>query len=1255
MDQVNNIKIGTLNVRNGLNSRRMVALAKEQNYDIVTLTDVNSSRHRNIQNTIAFHHPEKYSTVIIIINTNIKATMISTTEHIVIVKLTDLNMNIVGYYCRPEYTNLDNITNTLNHLETQIKTLRGDTIFLGDLNGHHDSLGDQTDQRGQRFFDLINIEGYQLLNNDYTYQNDLGRTSSIDWCFTNMHNTEWSIDESFDKLSDHRMCQILLNNLHVRRSQLNYIISTRRFLRKITQISSIQNIHQWHEHLTQALQYAKTIKEAHERTNFWDTELEKERQELKNLLKLQRWQKYVATPEYIEQLNATIRVKTKIHKSNVAHKKQKHLIKELKSADANDFFKKYHKPSKLADRHYVDHLVVDGQTIHDPHIILNTIMDQFCGSQTPPDLAYLQYSSSQPRSPTFSDPEIQHVIRNFKLGKAPGEDRLMVELIKLWYNQDANYLHALFRYWFDNEIFPEQFKCSLIVPCVKNNSKPLTPQNLRPIGMLSHLSKMYEKLLSRRLISLAMRTNYFGIEQQGFLPARSTTSALIAIEKQRKKNRKANPVQNEIIASLDISRAFDSLKHEAIIRALIELKAPANIVEIMKKYFTSRTAKVTLGDHQVTRTMNQGIIQGGAISAFLWSLTFELALRKIRQHINRIKDAQILMSVYADDITLIVSSPGGYARPIVRLQQIYQTAVIALNDLGLTLSPEKTQLLLTHQNVTNMKIILGNTEVQFKPTIRVLGVHFSHDNSFTKHVKIKIQEARAKYAKTASFMRNKEGLRKRVRENIIQSIIYPTITYASAAWFNPKDQMIWNQIRSYFRQLAIIITRSYQTISHMSSMMLIRILPLHYYMWFLHLYHRKLNKGKNKHGIPFETKCDINNWDPPESTFQLAIEEYIKNQDQMQLVNETVHLFTDGSKLTAEQQENVGCALMVHKYGELIDQKKFKLPSYATVFQAELLAINQALQWIENNNHSSYAILSDSLSALQAITSPYPSRIAALDTRNKLINLLRNNINISLYWCKAHCDIDNNNKVDLLAKQASIDGTQTAVNIPISLIRRNILNKIKNKINNEYITSQWGRTFKQFVPNYNHPLRPKLIINAFTTLIYTGHLPTASYLHERKKRNSPLCQCGEVQTVKHILTTCTHFATENQYAASKFHMLPEWSSNNWDTITSAKHFTYFIAYRAKSIIAQLNEMNQEQPTAPQETTQEPTVQTPQINIIDEHIEPAEENLISNTFFDEDEDENEPPNKRSRVIQPERITHELDDSQQSSNPKRLRHD
>ena len=125
-------------------------------------------------------------------------------------------------------------------------------------------------------------------------------------------------------------------------------------------------------------------------------------------------------------------------------------------------------------------------------------------------------------------------------------------------------------------------------------------------------------------------------------------------------------------------------------------------------------------------------------------------------------------------------------------------------------------------------------------------------------------------------------------------------------------------------------------------------------------------------------------------------------------------IYTDGSK----SDSGTGSAFVVYNDSAQIEIKKFSLSSNCSAFQAEMLAIQKATEYIHAVHDlidtSHIRIITDNQSAITALCNPCSKKSLVIQTR---LNIITSPIQIRLEWVKAHHLDAFNNEVDLLAKQ----------------------------------------------------------------------------------------------------------------------------------------------------------------------------------------------------------------------------------------------
>ena len=120
--------------------------------------------------------------------------------------------------------------------------------------------------------------------------------------------------------------------------------------------------------------------------------------------------------------------------------------------------------------------------------------------------------------------EIYDALINLEVTKAKGPDKISNALLRNLSYSIPKSLHLLFNLIANKCVFPTKWKISKIVPFINDGGKQLA-SNLRPISLLSTVSKRLEKLIYNKLVPTV--TNTLSNTQNGFRRKRSTITNLI--------------------------------------------------------------------------------------------------------------------------------------------------------------------------------------------------------------------------------------------------------------------------------------------------------------------------------------------------------------------------------------------------------------------------------------------------------------------------------------------------------------------------------------------------------------------------------------------------------------------------------------------------------------------------------------------------------------------------------------------------------
>ena len=320
---------------------------------------------------------------------------------------------------------------------------------------------------------------------------------------------------------------------------------------------------------------------------------------------------------------------------------------------------------------------------------------------------------------TLAMNEVSKSLKSMKHGSAPGSDGLPVEFYKMFWMFLKEPLMECYKFSFERHILSPSERIGVIALFHKGSE--LAADNLnnwRPISLTNVDYKILAKVMSLRLNIVIDKL--IGLQQVGFMKGRNISLIHRQIDDLLNIQRRNNAAG--ILLAIDFKQAFDAINIECILNSLKIFGFGDNFIKWIAILNTSRESCVKNGGHiSDTFPMSNGVRQGCPISPQLFILAVELLAQKIIQD-PAIKglnphhsDKPKKIEQYADDTSLYLKDIVDLKRALAHLREFS-----IFSDLHLNL--DKCFALSTNGD----PIDLGDIPIQFKNTIKILGVYFSH-------------------------------------------------------------------------------------------------------------------------------------------------------------------------------------------------------------------------------------------------------------------------------------------------------------------------------------------------------------------------------------------------------------------------------------------------------------------------------------------------------------------------------------------------
>ena len=502
----------------------------------------------------------------------------------------------------------------------------------------------------------------------------------------------------------------------------------------------------------------------------------------------------------------------------------------------------------------------DGSVIYSPVEKANLLADSFNSKQNRDDIELPLTCHPMPcfTSFAFRSSEIQNLLSDLDEYGGTDPNGFFPLLFKKLSVQLAPKLGVIFRVLIRRETFSECWRFGNVSPFSKGSSPSASPNDYRPISITPVLSKVFERLLAKRLSSYLRP--FLPETQFGFKKGLGTSDALLMLVHEMQS---ALDRSHECrLVSLDFSAAFDSVSHKGLIFKLQSVGVGGKVLNILSDFLTNRQQRVHVdGSFSTYSRVYSGVPQGSVLGPLLFILYTCDMWSSITNK----------MLAYADDTSLYAEIPSPAMRRAVAdsLTEDLKKIQSWCSQWGMKLNPSKSKDLIVSRSRTNLpehpNLFINGVVISTVDQLKLLGVTLDCKLTFELQLRIMSRTISSKLGilrKCKKVFETDDILR-----NCFFSFILPHFEYCSAVWLSAADSHLKLLDRS-FNSVKFLLTDLDLDIGHRRDIGALSILykivndsshPLHKFLPNFHQPARATRMAVAQNSMAFEVgRCATN-------------------------------------------------------------------------------------------------------------------------------------------------------------------------------------------------------------------------------------------------------------------------------------------------------------------------------------------------------------------------------------------------------------
>ena len=576
---------------------------------------------------------------------------------------------------------------------------------------------------------------------------------------------------------------------------------------------------------------------------------------------------------------------------------------------------------------------------------------------------------------------------------------------------------------------------------------------------------------------------FVGGKQAGFRKFKSTTDHLVFLAEHMKRTLRPRN-RGMFATFFDVKKAFDRVWHTKLLHQLTCIGLSGHIYDMIRDFLSNRTMEVKCGQAiSAPQFLDMGTPQGAVLSPTLFAIMLH-DIDKVHLNDQKLMMFADDITIISDNFRFTGARGLRVQQLAKHQQAIDKIAAYMCNLGFEFSAEKTQFMVATRQNLSpypNINIKVNGEEIRPSKSVKYLGITFNYRLSWGEHVQTVVRKANKatnviKCLATESWTKSDRG--SRFLLNIVRSLVRSVLSYGQEAFFSlsisekraldraervaikvalglpPSASTIqlhkevqWltldeeRQLRCaqyYVRAFSIkdnpakeVLLPSFGVpaqFHHRSPRYLVRTLPIAQFTDPL-LHNTPI---KVEHLESWEPSS-VPPWEQTDPKLEYSLPPHItKNSNTLLagvLANAKIErdfsnhfqLYTDGS---VHEDGKTGCAVVSRAIGNsrFTTLGRYKLSPHLSTFSTEMTAIGIALDAAENleRDIANIAIMTDSMSSLQAIAAPLKHRFKAHNYIHKQLKALKDSGKVVTFLhVPSHCGVTGNDKADLGANQAA--------------------------------------------------------------------------------------------------------------------------------------------------------------------------------------------------------------------------------------------